>query len=214
MTKSNLPTEEKPGTVRRAEGMHWGVLTVRRGWSPDQVEAARLELGLTREPTVDELEMLAENDALGRFTPDIAESKDNLLTTAGLTRIMSLIAGAGGQAADATHTLLGVGNSTTAANVADTALGASAGATNQYWMPMDATYPTVAGAVFTAKATWASANGNFTAGWQEWGIQITTSAAAEGAAAGAGILLNHKIASLGTKVSGAVWSLTVTITLS
>lgn len=186
----------KPGYEKRSETAKWTPVATVEKWTAEQVQNAE-----------------KNGIPLSDIVPaSIEKFEGNLLTTAGVTRIMSLLAGAGGQAADATHTLLGVGDTATAATTADTALGATAGSTHQYWMPMDATYPSVSGGVLTAKSTWASADGNFA--WNEWGLQITSSAAAAGAAAGAGILLNHKIATMGTKASGSVWALTVTVTLS
>lgn len=140
----------------------------------------------------------------------IEDRTTNVLTTAGAAREATLLIGTG-QAMDATHTLLGVGNSSTTATVADTGLGAAAGSSNQYWMVPDATYPSASGGTITVKATWATGDGNFT--WNEWGIQITTSAASSGASPGAGAFMNHKVASLGVKSSGA-WALSVTISLA
>lgn len=221
MTKSNLPVDQKPGTVIRQEGLRWKAHATRRAYSHEQFVAASALLGRAAQGAdLERLAAMADAEARAQWEPiETVEVPDNLLTTAGLDRVTKLLIGsaaAGGpyQEADATHSLLGVGDSTTAAAVGDTALGAAAGSTHQYWMPMDSGYPTQANGVLTFKATWASADGNFTAGWQEWGIQITTSTATAGAAAGAGVLLNHKIAALGTKVAGAVWSLTVTITLA
>lgn len=186
----------KTGFEKRSEGIKWTPVATVEKWTEDQVKNAE-----------------KNGIPLSEITPASVERfEGNLLTTAGVTRIMALLNGAGGQAADATHSLLGVGDTSTAATTADTGLGASAGSTHQYWMPMDATYPSVSAGVLTAKSTWASADGNFA--WNEWALAVTNSSAAAGAAAGAGILLNHKIASMGTKASGSVWALTVTVTLS
>lgn len=146
------------------------------------------------------------------LTPvEVSEEAGNLLTTAGLTRMCSLIVGGGGQAMTNTATRLGVGNSNTAAAVGQTDLQASAGSSNRYFMTMDATYPSASGAVITAKSTFASADGNFA--WEEWGLDIGTPTVSAGTTVNA-TLANRKVASLGTKVSGATWALTVTITLS
>lgn len=151
-------------------------------------------------------------DENGELKPDavpyeiIEDTTSNILTTAGATRLAALLTGSG-QVLDSTHTLLGVGDSATAANVADTALGAASGSSHQYWMVPDSTYPSASGATITVKATWGSSDGNFA--WNEWALQITTAAASSGAAAGAGIMFNHKVSALGTKASGT-WSLTIT----
>jgi hypothetical protein len=142
---------------------------------------------------------------------EVVEEPGNLLTTAGLTRLMSLLNGAGGQALTNTATRIGVGNSSTAATIADTDLGASAGSTNRFFMTMDATYPSVASNVLTAKATFGSSDGNFV--WNEWALDIGTPTVTSGTTVGT-TFFNHKIASLGTKVSPAVWGFTVTVTIS
>src|SRR3954454_873599 len=67
------------------------------------------------------------------ITPfDVAHVESNLLTTAGLTRITSLITGAGGQAATNTSARLGVGNGAGTAAVGDTDLSAAAGSANRW----------------------------------------------------------------------------------
>lgn len=190
-----------PGFERRHERAAWRVYAEVEKWTPEQVSILTSELG--REPTPDELR--------ASYEPEIAGVHDNLLTTAGLTRIMSLIIGGGGQVADNTHTRLGVGNSSTAESVGQTDLQAAAGSSNRYFMTMDATYPQASAAVITAKATFGSSDGNFV--WNEWGIDITSGTAAASAVVGA-TLLNRKVASLGTKSSGSVWTLTTTITLA
>lgn len=149
--------------------------------------------------------------ALGVKPLDIALDEGNLLTTAGLTRLTALLTATGStQAITNTSARIGVGNSTTAANVADTDLGAAAGSSNRYFQPMDATYPTVSGGVVTLKATFGTSDGNFA--WDEWGIDVGTPTVAGGTTVAA-LLFNHKIASLGTKSSGS-WAFTVTVTFS
>jgi hypothetical protein len=149
---------------------------------------------------------------LGVKPYEIAHDEDNLLTTAGLTRLASLLVGAGGQALDNTHTRLGVGNSSTAEAVGQTDLQAAAGSTNRWFQVMDATFPSVAAAVMTAKATWATGDGNFV--WAEWGLDVLTGAgpATSGNTVNS-VLFNRKVAALGTKASGT-WALTVTVTFA
>lgn len=142
---------------------------------------------------------------------EVAVSVGNLLTTAGLNRITSLIIGAGGQAATNTASRLGTGNGSTAAAVGNTDLAAAAGSTNRWFQIMDATYPTQANGVLTFRSTFASADGNYA--WNEWGVDIGTPTVTSSAVVAA-TLLNRKVESLGTKVSGASWVLTATITLS
>src|SRR3954464_1416121 len=74
----------------------------------------------------------------------------NLLTTAGLTRITSLITGAGGVAFTNTTARIGTGNGAGTAAVGDVALSAAAGSTNQWWQIMDSGKPTTSAGVITA----------------------------------------------------------------
>lgn len=134
----------------------------------------------------------------------------NLLTTAGLNRITSLIIAGGGQGATNTASRLGVGNSSTAAAVGQTDLQAAAGSANRWFQVMDATFPTQANGVLTFKSTFATGDGNFV--WNEWGVDIGTPTVTSGNTVNA-LLLNRAVQSLGTKVSGS-WVLTATITLS
>lgn len=134
----------------------------------------------------------------------------NLLTTAGLNRITSLIIAGGGQGATNTATRLGVGNSSTAAAVGQTDLQASAGSSNRWFQVMDATYPQQSNGVLTFKSTFATGDGNFA--WAEWCVDIGTPTVTSGNTVNAN-MLNRAVQSLGTKVSGS-WVLTATITIS
>lgn len=147
------------------------------------------------------------------ITPfDVAHVESNLLTTAGLTRITSLIIAGGGQAATNTSARLGVGNGAGTAAVGDTDLSASAGSTNRWFNIMDATFPSTSAGVITFKSTFASADGNFA--WNEWAIDIGTPTVTSSATVAA-TLLNHKTSiAQGTKASGQSWAATATITLS
>ena len=148
---------------------------------------------------------------LGIAPREVIEGGPNLLTTAGLGRITSLIIGGGGQAATNTATRIGVGDGTGDAAIGDVDLDADAGSTHRYFMTMDATYPQAADGVMTFKASFASADGNFA--WQEWAIDVSTPTVAAGTTVG-GVMLNRKVESKGTKASGSVWVATATITLS
>ncbi len=195
----------KPGFEKRHEGLKWRTTSVVQKWSVDQVTFCRSLLG--REPTGAELEALCG-------TPEDGVHEDetsNLITTAGLTRITSLITAGGGQAITNTSARLGVGNSSTAALVGDTDLGAASGAGNRQFYVMDATYPTVAAGVITFKSTFASGDANFV--WAEWCVDVGAPTVANGTTVAA-LMLNHKIAAMGTKASGTAWSLLTTATLA
>ena len=75
---------------------------------------------------------------------------------------------------------------------------------------MDATFPTTSNGVITFKSTYASGEANFV--WNEWCVDIGTPTVTDGTTVNA-LMLNRKVASLGTKASGS-WVLTATITLA
>lgn len=187
----------------RKEGLSWHAQALVQKWTDEQVAHVAKLTGIAN-PSGD---LLAAH-----LKPyEIAVSEKNLLTTAGLTRITSLITAAGGQGLTNTSARLGVGNGVGTAAIGDTDLSAAAGSANRWFQVMDATYPQTAAGVITAKATFASADGNFA--WNEWGLDIGTPAVTSGATVNA-TLLNHKTsAALGTKTTGS-WALTVTVTLS
>ncbi|WP_242892437.1 hypothetical protein [Actinomadura litoris] len=187
----------------KTDGLTWRAGARVEKWTPEQVTQVRAAIG--HEPTAEDL--------AARIAPaEVVDAPGNLLTTAGLTRITSLITGGGGQAATNTAARIGVGNGAGSAVIGDTDLSASAGAGNRYFQPMDATYPQVAAGVTTFRATFGASDGNFA--WNEWGVDIGTPTVSGGTTVNA-TLLNHKTsAGLGTKANGAVWTFTVTITLT
>lgn len=153
-----------------------------------------------------------EGADLERFLEPVEtiEVAGNLLTTAGLARVTSLIIAGGGQGATNTATRLGVGNSNTAEAVGQTDLQAAAGSGNRQFQVMDATYPQTSSGVITFKSTFATGEANFA--WQEWCVDVGTPTVAAGTTVAA-LMLNRKVASLGTKASGS-WVLTATITIA
>jgi hypothetical protein len=104
------------------------------------------------------------------------------------------------------NTKLGVGDSSTAAAVGQTDLQA---ATNKLRKAMDTSYPAIQGEQsatdrqFIVRSTYASSDANYS--WQEFAIFN---------AASGDTMLDRFVSNQGTKVSGQVWQLTVTITAS
>ncbi|MBA2952097.1 hypothetical protein GON03_18960 [Nocardioides sp. MAH-18] len=184
------------------DGFTWRPHALVEKWDQEQVDWVARRTGV----------LVPSGDLLAAHVApyDVAEAAGNLLTTAGLNRLTSLLIGAGGQALTNTSARLGVGNSTTAAAVGQTDLQASAGSANRQFKVMDATYPQQSNGVVTAKSTFATGEANFA--WQEWCLDIGTPTVADGTTVNA-VMLNRKVESLGTKVSGA-WALTVTITIA
>lgn len=195
----------KQGFEKRHEGLQWKSSSTVEKFSPDQVVYATALLG--HEPTGTELLALVGEPEDGV----LVDPESNLLTTAGLGRITSLIIGGGGQAATATAARIGVGNSSTAASAGQTDLQASSGSGNRQFNVMEATYPQQSAGVLTFKASYASGEANHA--WAEWCIDVGTPTVAAGTTVAA-LMLNRKVADNGTKASGAVWAFTVTITLS
>jgi len=181
----------------------WTATGLVEKFDEDQTAAAIERTGLAR-PSA------ADFAALGMAPREVLEGGPNLITTNGLNRVMNLLIGSG-QAATNTSARIGVGNSTTAAAVGQTDLQASAGSSNRYFQVMDATFPSVSGAVATFKATFGTSDGNFA--WEEWCVDIGTPTVSAGTTVNA-LMLNRKVQSFGTKASGASWVLTVTCTLS
>lgn len=92
---------------------------------------------------------------------------------------------------------IGVGDGTTAFSASQTDLQG----TNKLRKGMDAGYPTRSGNTVTFRATYGSTEANFA--WNEWGVFN---------AASGGTMLNRKVESLGTKVSGSIWVFEVQLT--
>ncbi|WP_436759346.1 hypothetical protein [Streptosporangium sp. V21-05] len=137
------------------------------------------------------------------------EVHGNLATTAGLTRLTSLLTAGGGQAIVATSARIGVGNGVGTAAVGDTDLSASAGSSNRWFQILDATYPQVSGGVLTLKATFGGSDANHA--WNEFGVDIGAPTVTSGATVNA-TLFNHKTSiAQGSKANGQTWAATANI---
>jgi hypothetical protein len=177
-------------------------------YSPDQVAYAVRTLGY--EPPGHKLSLIFKEPEDG-----ITEEPGNLLVTVGLNLLTELIEGGGGTPFAHADAIIGVGAGTTTAVIGDTAL-TDDNTANAYYQQADASFPTQSNGVITAQATFASGNANFA--WQEWCLATGSGGITAGdhlsAVATSVIMLNHKVASLGTKASGASWVFTATCTLS
>jgi len=130
---------------------------------------------------------------------EVVEGEGNVLLNEGINNgIWPLVAG------DATATpfnnanaRIGVGDSTTAADATQTDLLG----TNKAYSGMDAGYPTYGtDQKIVFRSTFGEAEANFD--WNEWVVDN-----------GAGVTLNRKVDSMGTKTQGS-WTLEVSITLA
>lgn len=131
---------------------------------------------------------------------DTVEVDGNMLMTAGAAVLWSLLIGGSGTTFNNANARIGVGNGTTpteAASQTDLGGGSKARA------GMTSGYPNGSGASMIFQASFDGSTANFV--WNEWGVFN---------AASAGVMLNRKVQSLGTKVAGTTWQLTVTLSLA
>lgn len=182
----------------------WKPRVVVEKWDLDQIDwtKARMDwtLGGPQEPRA------ADFHRLGVRPIDMAEVEGNIVTTAGRTRVASLMTAGGGQALTTTATRVGVGNGSGTVAVGDTDLFASSGSSNRYFQPVDSI--NVSTTQITVVATFGTANGNFT--WNEYGWDIGTPTVTGGTTVNA-VLFNHKAGlsgTLGTKTSTYAWAFT------
>lgn len=194
-----------------ADGLNWVANARVERFSAAQTQALMDRLG--REPSADELRHWC-----GEPEDGVHHERGNILVTVGLNLLTELLEGGGGNPFSHADTIIGVGDSTTAAAVGDTHLGGDGSTSHAYYQQADVSYPTQSNGVVTIQGTFATGNGNFTAGWQEWCVASGSGGITAGgtlASVATGVtMLNHKVAALGTKVSGAQWVLTATITLA
>ena len=123
----------------------------------------------------------------------------NCLLNAGITKMWNLIIGAASDHYDNSGAQLGVGDSNTAADPAQTDLQG----TNKTWKAMSATFPQISAQKVTFQAEFGSSEGNHA--WEECAVRN---------GAGGTTLMNRVVASKGTKTSGEVWTAKLEITLS
>ena len=191
------------------DGINWHAHALVQKYTDRQVDWARRASGVA-EP---EGALLQRH--CGEPEDGYAEADGNLLVTVGLDAITKLLIASGDPQAFSgpTRAIVGVGATNTAANVADTHLGADAG--SAYYQGCDSANPTQANGVITTVCTFSTGNANFA--WAEWCWATCTGSITPGATlasvATGTKLWNHKIQSLGTKASGS-WVLTATITIS
>lgn len=154
-------------------------------------------------------EVTPEMIAAGEVKPaEVVNIEGNILTKAGINRMLDLLIGAGGQALNNANSRIGVGNGSTAVDDDDTDLSAAAGSSNRQFVDSDATYPSRSGQTVTWVATFSTSQANFA--WNEFGIDAGTAAGTTVVAP----LLNHKLISAGTKTSAQTWVATATLTIS
>lgn len=170
----------------------WRVEKYDGDWTPEQIAA-----GLAGGPS------------------EVVQVAGNVLTTVGIVRMLNLLKGTVAQAADNTHTFMGVGDSSTAAAAGQTDLQAATGATHRQWNAMDATYPQLSGTSLIFRSTFATTEANFA--WNEVAIELDDGVVSPGTAAlstGTQKMFNRKVVSAGTKTSAQTWVATLTVTIT
>ncbi len=133
---------------------------------------------------------------------EVLEFGGNILVTVGIDLLLDLFIGAGGTVFSNANAYLGVGDSSASAAVGQTPL---QGSTNRLRKAMNGSYPSVTSPVITFQSTFGSGEGNWT--WNEVGTFNS-------AANDSGTMFNRKVQALGTKSSGATWTLTEDITFT
>jgi len=143
-----------------------------------------------------------EQEALSHFgRQQFSEVEGNLLLNAGIQLMLDLLIGEAGTVYSNANAYIGVGDSSTAAAATQTGLQA---ASNKLWMPMEDNYPARSSQTLTFRAVFGSSDGNFA--WEEFTIVNDED--------DDGVNLNRKVSSQGTKQSGQVWTVDVTLTIS
>lgn len=175
-------------------------------YEPPQVRA--IEEELQRELTVADVQRLV---ASGELIPDdVVDVIGNAVVNVGKTRLADLIIGSGATAFNGSRAVTGVGNGTAATTGSETAL---VGASQYYQAPDGA--PTNTSGVVSASTTFTGSNANFA--WEEWCWAIATAAPVASSsfttATTSGVMLNRKAQTLGTKASGAVWTLVASVSV-
>jgi hypothetical protein len=126
----------------------------------------------------------------------------NLALNEGLGELIDLICGLGSPTKwDNTNARLGVGDSNTASDPAQTGLQAT---TNKAFKAMDDTWPQRVNQTVEWRATFGSTEANYN--WQEYTVVNANN--------DTGKNLNRKVSDKGTKASGETWTLSLQITFS
>lgn len=190
------------------DGFKWNAFARVEKYSPEVVEELTRILGY--EPKAADF---------ARFSADPYASLEvdgNLITTNGLGNLTNLLIGGGGDPLTSARAFVGVGTSSTAAAVSDTALLGTA-----YYNTFDSNPTRVTTTVTNDAVQGVSTFGTSVANhaWEEWGWCTTSSGTITpgtgiNVSSGTEILINRKVASMGTKASGASWVFTTKVTFS
>lgn len=138
----------------------------------------------------------------GERLPAISHIDGNLLLNEGIGELLDVACGLGSPTAfNNANAYLGVGDSSTAEGATQTGLQAS---TNKAYKAMASGYPQRSNQTVTFRAVFGSGDANHA--WNEMSVANGNSDTAKN--------LNRKVSAQGTKASGQVWTLDLSITLS
>jgi hypothetical protein len=144
----------------------------------------------------------ANDEAFKKDRPfEVSEIIGNVLLNEGIAVLQSLLIGGAGTDYGNTNAYIGVGDSSTGEDPAQTGLQA---AVNKAWKAMEATYPQISGQATTWRAVFGSGDANYD--WNEFTVV--------NASDDTGDNLNRKVSAQGTKASGQTWTVDVEITWS
>lgn len=184
-----------------------GVATV-RSWEEKallrktEIEQELIRQGLAGIELETEAVKILRCEALSPIHEAIAE---NSLVNAGTNALALALTGGSFTTYNNANAALGVGDSSTAFNLSQTNLQGTTNVTDRIRKAMDATFPSVTGAVASFRSTFGTSDANFA--WNEWALFNNV-------VDGSGTMLNRSVTSLGTKTSAAAWQLSATITFS
>lgn len=132
---------------------------------------------------------------------DIVHIDGNTLLSEGITEVFKLISGLTATHFGTANAFIGVGDSSAESSPTQTGLQAS---TNKFYKAVDSGFPVITGNDITWRATFVSDEANFA--WNEFTIANGNSDSA--------MNLNRKVSSQGSKTSGQIWSVNLTITFA
>lgn len=188
----------------------WTPVATIHKYSPEVVEELTRILGY--EPKK------ADFDRFGADPYATLEVQGNLLVGGGLAFLTSALIGGTYDPLTAARAFVGVGDSSTAAAAAQVDLQA---ASNKYYNTFDANptrvTTTVTNDAVQGVSTFGTSVANFA--WNEWAWFTTTTGTITpgtgiNVSSGTETMWNRKVASMGTKASGASWALTTKVTFS
>jgi len=197
----------------KSDGVKWNFNAKVEKYSPELVAVLTEKLGY--EPVA------ADFARLGTLPDDgTVVVPGNATVNLGLANLTNLFIGGGGNAFSSAKAIVGVGATNTAVTGTQIALAGDTSSSTAWYQapatPTRTTDATIANNTVQAVTTFATGDANFV--WNEWcwaaAASGTVTAGATLASVATGVvMLNRKVAAVGTKLSG-VWVFTTSVTFS